>query len=166
MHERDRMYKEGENLFADPKFARDAWKAVGHAILQNPATRLPSQYDKDGNETLASQIDSYCYSDLMKNIKEIQKEDRAPTELEMIMACQIRKARYDTQAAIFVRDTCGAKPVDESKLDARVTNEYEHLSDAELAMLAANRKAQQTTKENVKERVEEAKEESKGDQRW
>ena len=58
----------------------------------------------------------------------------------MILACQMVKARFDTQAAIFVRDTLGAKPVDESKMDATLSaNQYEQLSDEELELLAAHR---------------------------
>ena len=54
----------------------------------------------------------------------------------MILQCQIVKARYDTAAATFVRDTLGAKPVDETKLDASVNNPYEQLSDEELELIA------------------------------
>ena len=35
----DRESKEMQNLFADPKFARKAWRSVGAAIVQNPADR-------------------------------------------------------------------------------------------------------------------------------
>ena len=59
----------------------------------------------------------------------------------MMLHCQIVKARYDTAAATFVRDTLGAKPVDESKIDAQVNNPYESLSDEELELIAAARAA-------------------------
>ena len=61
----------------------------------------------------------------------------------MILQCQIVKARCDTSAATFVRDTLGAKPVDESKIDASVTNPYESLSDEELEALAKMRAAKE-----------------------
>lgn len=136
-----REYKEMENLFADPKFARQAWKAVGSAILHNPAVAPAGQYDKDGNETLGSTIERYSYDKLAKDIATLGEKDRKPTELEMLLHCQIVKARYDTAAAVFVRDTLGAKPVDESKIDAQVNNPYETLSDEELELLAAARAA-------------------------
>lgn len=132
----ERVKKEMSNVFADPKFARHAWKSVGQAILQNPAIVPVHQYDKEGNETFASQIESYSYDRLARDIKQLGNENRAPTELEMIMQCQIVKARYDTAAAVFVRDTLGAKPVDETKLDAQVNNPYEQLSDEELELIA------------------------------
>lgn len=137
------------NVFGDPKFSRQAWKAVGSAILQNPATRPVKQYDKDGNETFASTIEEYTYNQLKRDLVKIGESDREPTELEMILGCQIVKARYDTAAATFVRDTLGAKPVDESKIDAQVNNPYESLSDEELELIAAARKAKQLTDGNA-----------------
>ena len=142
-----RERKELENLFADPKYYRQAWKAIGNAILLQPATKPIVRTDKNGEETVDSQIETYSYDKLSKDIKELGKEDRQPTELEMILHCQIAKARTDTQAAIFVRDTLGAKPVDESKVDAQINNPYEQLSDEELEMLQEMR--ERKTKEQL-----------------
>jgi hypothetical protein len=136
-----RTEKEMMSLFQDPKFARQAWKSVGHAILNNPAKRAPDQYDKDGNPTLQSEIERYSWNKLSNDIKLLGETDRPPTELEMILQCQIMRARFDTSAAIFVRDTLGAKPVDETKVDAAVHNPYEQLSDEELELIAQARQA-------------------------
>lgn len=135
----DRETKEMLNLFGDPKFARKAWRELGVAIATQPAIMPTTTYDKDGNPTLQSQIETYSYQQLHKDIESLGKEKRAPTEIEMIMKCQMMKARFDTTAATFVRDTLGAKPVDESKLDATVTNPYESLSDEELELIAKMR---------------------------
>lgn len=136
----DRINKEMANLFKDPKYMRQAWQAVGHAILRNPAVRLPEDYDKNGNETMRSMTDRYCYKQLSEDLKKIAaekgEEPRAVTELEMILGCQIAKARWDTAAATFVRDTVGAKPVDESKVDQTITNDYAGMTDEELELLA------------------------------
>lgn len=134
-----RERKEMENLFSDPKFSRQAWKAVGLAIAMQPAIKPIIVTDKDGNETSNSQIETYSYNKLSKDIAELGKERREPTELEMILHCQMVKARTDTSAAIFIRDTLGAKPVDESKVDAQLSNPYEQLSDEELEMIQAAR---------------------------
>lgn len=134
-----REQKELENLFADPKYSRQAWKAVGQAILMSPATKPIPCHDKDGNDAFSYTLDKYTYNALKRDIDELGKENREPTELEMILACQAVKARYDTSAAVFIRDTLGAKPVDETKLDAQVNNPYESLTDEELAILAAHR---------------------------
>lgn len=136
---RDREEKEMRSLFCDPKFSRKAWQSVGRAILQNPASKPIIHEDKDGKQTANSEIETYTYTTLCKDMKNISQEKREPTELEMIMACQIVKARTDTAAATFVRDTVGAKPVDESKLDATVTNPFEEMTDEELQQLAAIR---------------------------
>lgn len=145
----DREIKEMKNLFADKRFSRQAWQSVGMAILQNPACKPLVRLDKDGQETYGSEIERYAYDQLSKDIHEVLKEDRQPTEIEMIMACQIRKARTDTSAATFVRDTVGAKPVDESKVDAIVTNPFESLSDEELAIIANHRETAQKLKEGI-----------------
>lgn len=145
-----REYNEMKNLFADPKFSRQAWRSVGAAILQNPASKPVQVYDKDGNPTLQSEIESYSYTKLKKDIAELQKQDREPTEIEMILQCQIVKARCDTSAATFVRDTLGAKPVDESKVDANISNPYESLTDEELEALAKMRADKETTNDTVR----------------
>ena len=134
-----RQMKEMQNLFSDPKFSRQAWKAVGTAIAMQPAVKPIAAYDKEGNETVNSQIEQYSYNKLAKDIAELGKEDRQPTELEMILHCQMVKARTDTSAAVFIRDTLGAKPVDESKVDAQLSNPYEQLTDEELELLQAMR---------------------------
>ena len=141
-NEYKRREQELRNLFGDPKYVRQAWKAIGNAMLQNPASRPVPTTDKDGNVTLASQLEQYSYDKLARDIEEIGKERREPTEIEMILQCQMIKARYDTSAATFVRDTLGAKPVDESKVDATVGNPYEHLSDEELELIAKHRDEQ------------------------
>lgn len=145
MNKDARETKEMRSLFADPKFARQAWKAVGNAIANSPCTKPFQQFDKDGNPTLASEIDQYSYTRLKRDLDNLAKSNgspaREPTELEMILACQMVRARYDTAAATFVRDTLGAKPVDESKSEVSVSNPYESLSDEELELLAKHREA-------------------------
>ena len=136
----ERERKEMLTLFANPKTAREAWRNVGAAILQNPAKMRPVTLDKNGEPDLNSLIEAYSYNKLKKDIDTLADKDREPTELEMIIMCQAVKARTDTQAATFIRDIMGAKPVDESKIDANVSaNQYEQLSDEELELLAAHR---------------------------
>lgn len=146
---RDR--KEMKNLFEDPKFARKAWRAVGGAILSRPCVKPIQNFDKDGNETFDSLITNYSYRSLKEDIKQLgDTENTEPTELEMIMTCQALKARVDTGAAQFIRDTSGAKPVDESKVDANVKNPYESLTDEELELIVAHREAKAKEQESGK----------------
>ena len=135
-----REIKETLSVFKDPKTARMAWRSVGQAILARPATIPTARYGKDGEETTDSLIEGYTYQQLSRDIKALGNPNHSqPTEIEMILACQILKARTDTGAAIFVRDTLGAKPVDESKQDLTVSNPYESLTDDELELLAKHR---------------------------
>lgn len=134
-----RTEKEMKSLFADPKFQRQAWRSVGIAILNNPATRAPDQLDKEGSPTLQSEIERYSWNKLSKDLETLGEQRRQPTELEMILQCQAMRARFDTAAAVFIRDTLGAKPIDESKVDAQVHNPYESLSDEELELIAQHR---------------------------
>lgn len=135
----DRMLKETLSHFADPRYSRKAWGSVAWKILNAPAAKPGVVLDKNGEETLDSRIANYSYKQLSEDLAAIEHADgehREPTELDMILACQIQHARHNTNAATFIRDTVGAKPVDESKLQAEITNSYETLSDEELELLA------------------------------
>lgn len=141
-NKQDREDKEIQNLLNDPRYVRKMFQSIGQAIAQRPASAPICITDKDGNETSNSQMERYTFDSLKHDISILTRDDKQPTELEMIMACQIVKARTDTNAATFIRDTLGAKPVDESKLQANVTNVYEQLTDEELELLASHRKEQ------------------------
>ena len=137
----ERERKEIDNLLKDPKMYRKVWQSIGRLIAQRPATVLPTIVDKDGNETLPSMVSNYGYKSLKHDIVSLTRDDGEPTELEMILACQMIKARTDTPAATFIRDTLGAKPVDESKAEVLTGNMFEQLSDDELEALAAYRQS-------------------------
>lgn len=141
-----RVRKEMQNLFSDPQFARKAWQAVGQAVLQRPAIPPKQFLDKDGNETLDSLVERYTYQQLAADI-DAAGNSYEPTVIEMIMACQARHAMHNTAAAVFIRDTSGGKPLDESKIDQTVVNTYEQLSDEELEALAAFRASKQVAPE-------------------
>lgn len=130
----NRSYRElleTKNVFADPAYCREAWKSVGTAILLSPAIGCIGDIDtRDGA------IEEYTYNKLCRELKEIdgKGKGRQPTELEMIFHCQAARARFDTSAAVFVRDTVGAKPIDESKVTVG-RSQYEEMSDDELEAL-------------------------------
>ncbi len=123
---------ETRNVFADPAYCREAWKSVGTAILLSPAIGCIGDID-----TREGAIESYTYRKLTEELKAI---GRQPTELEMIFHCQAARARFDTSAAVFVRDTVGAKPVDESKVTVG-RSQYEEMSDDELEALLRYRQS-------------------------
>lgn len=135
-----RKKNEAMNLFSDPKFSRQAWKGVGLAILQHPATAPVPSFDKNGVPTADYQAEKYAYDALTSDIDSILHDgERAPTMLEMIMYTQAIRARTDVAAATFIRDTVGAKPIDESKILQANVNVYENLTDEELELLAEHR---------------------------
>lgn len=163
---------EMQNLFSDPKYIREVWRNVGNAILRNPATIPCKQFDKNGEETFESKLQAYTYQQLHGDLSAIGalagEQGREPTELEMILACQAVRARYDTSAAVFIRDTLGAKPVDESKVEQSV-NVFESLTDEELELLALHRTqaaseptADQTTLVNAGDTVADTTEDTHG----
>ena len=117
---------ETKNVFADPSYCREAWKSVGQAILLSPAIGCIGEID-----TREGAIESYTYRKLTEELKSV---GRKPTELEMIFHCQAARARFDTSAAVFVRDTVGAKPIDESRVQVS-RSQYEEMSDDELEAL-------------------------------
>lgn len=136
----NRSYRElleTKNVFADPAYCREAWKSVGQAILLSPAIGCIGDIDtRDGS------IESYTYEKLCRELKDIdgKGKGRQPTELEMIFHCQAARARFDTSAAVFVRDTVGAKPVDESRVQVS-RSQYEDMSDDELEALLRYRQS-------------------------
>lgn len=134
-----RERKELENLFADPKYARRAWKAIGQAILLSPAVRPLDAPPDDPRMWRDATIEKLCFDSLSEDLHSLGTAGREVTELEMILHCQAMRARFDTSAAVFIRDTVGARPIDESKLDATIANPYESLSDEDLEALAASR---------------------------
>lgn len=140
---------ETRNVFADPSYCREAWKSVGQAILLSPAIGCIGDID-----TREGAIESYTYRKLTEELKDI---GRKPTELEMIFHCQAARARFDTSAAVFVRDTVGAKPVDESKVTVG-RSQYEEMSDDELEALLRyrNSKATYTVEATAEEHSAEA----------
>lgn len=142
---------ETRNVFADPAYCREAWKSVGQAILLSPAIGCIGDIDtRDGS------IEAYTYRKLTEELKDIGASTsgngavtgRQPTELEMIFHCQAARARFDTSAAVFVRDTVGAKPIDESKVTVG-RSQYEEMSDDELEALLRYRQSKTYEAESV-----------------
>lgn len=134
-----REENEVKSLFKDARFAREAWRSLGTAVLSLPPCKVPEQYDKNGDKTFETLAGEYSYAQLAADCK---RAGREPTMLEYILRCQAVNACFNTSAFVALRDTVGAKPIDESKTEATVVNQYETLSDEELELLAQHRAAQ------------------------
>lgn len=146
----DRETKEMRNLFQDPKFARYAFRAIGGAIAQRPAAVPVHRFDKDGNETFESLVENYTYQSLCEDLKRLGGPQTEPTELEMILSCQAQMARVNASNFVAFRDSIGAKPVDESKIDNTPVNEYSMLTDEELELIALYREGRNLLVEPAK----------------
>jgi len=137
----EREIKEYHNLFCDPKYARKAWQQLIGQSLTSEAAALPMIVDKDGNETLNGMINSVALHKVQERLTK-QGLSRKPMEAEVMIECNIIKARFIDATFVNIRDTGGAKPVDESKLEHSISNEYSGLTDEELAKLKEFRKEQ------------------------
>ena len=126
-------------IFKSPKKAREVWRNVALAIALRPAAKPVVQTDKNGDETFESRVQRYTYDTLANDIDKLGDPDAGPTEIEMILSCQAVMARTNPSAFTAFVDRAGGKPVDESKVDAQVTNPYTELTDDELEMLVAYR---------------------------
>ena len=127
------------SIFKSPKKAREVWRNVALAIALRPAAKPVVQTDKNGDETFESRVQRYTYDTLANDIDKLGDPDAGPTEIEMILSCQAVMARTNPSAFTAFVDRAGGKPVDESKVDAQVTNPYTELTDDELEMLVAYR---------------------------
>lgn len=139
----DREIREYLNLFTDPKFAKSAFRSIIGQALVSPAKPLPLQYDKDGNVTVQSEIDNMAYQKAKANLV-YRGIEREPMEAEVAMFANVIRMRVDNNAFVNMRDSTGAKPVDESKIDHNI-NEYSKLTDDELELLAQHRTSKEPT---------------------
>lgn len=126
-------------IFKSPKKAREVWRNVALAVALRPACKPIVQLDKNENETFESQVQRYTYDTLAHDIDKLGDPNSGPTEIEMILSCQAIMARTNPTAFAAFVDRAGGKPVDESKIDAQVTNPFSDLTDDELEMLIAYR---------------------------
>ena len=138
-------------IFKSPKKAREVWRNVALAVALRPAAKPITQLNKDGEETFESRVQKYTYDTLAQDIDKLGDPNGAPTEIEMILGCQAVIARTNPTAFAAFVDRAGGKPVDESKVDAKVANPYQELSDEELEMLVAFReqKAKEQTAQSI-----------------
>lgn len=132
MERTERELMELKNQFFNPKFAKDVWRGEMQRMAATFAIEPEPQYDKDGNQTYESKVEKKCYDDIMKQYGFVP-------EFLLVIRCQAVLGRSSTPAATFIRDSIGLKPIDESKIDHKMLNPYEDLSDEELELLRLHR---------------------------
>lgn len=126
--------REFEALYRDPKYARLAWSDNVAKSYFRPAIKPLLLYDKDGNLTPSAMIEQNAYNAVVEELK-LQGLDRLPTEGEVMERCQAYYARHNAAAYTARRDSLGAKPIDETKINATVSNPYGDMTDEELQVM-------------------------------
>lgn len=143
MTKSEREEREYKSLFTDERYAKKAWKEFIGSSLQSKGQALPTQFNKDGNPTLESDIDHMAYENVKARLKE-EGKDREPMQAELIVEAAVVRARFQDTTLNILLDRTAGKVKDEVTVN---TNPYEDLSDDELEALAKYReekKAEET----------------------
>jgi len=130
--------------YKDPKQARELWRILTSGLADMPAK--PIYREKKGEQTEDSIIEYSCYNSLCEELK-ASGETRKPTELELALRCQLIHSRHASNSFAEIRNTAGAKPVDELEMSVD-SDIFSVMSDLELAeILTAAIKGKTETKE-------------------
>lgn len=135
MTKKERETLEYRSLFSDERYAKQAWKNVIGASLQSPGKMLPQSFDKDGTPTFQSQLDQMAYLNVKDRLKSMGI-DREPMQAELIVECNILRARFsDTTLSTILERTAG-KVKEELTVNKSA---FEELTDEELEILQKHR---------------------------
>ena len=148
MTKEEREEREYQSLFSDQRFAKTAWRKVIAEALGSDGKALPTIYDsKTGEPTLNSEIDLMAYNNVKKRL-EAQGKTREPAQAELIVECQILRARFADTPFNTILDRTAGKVKEEVAI---TDNPYDDLSDDELEMLLMYRQQKSEKPEEPKE---------------
>ena len=136
MEKEEREALEYKSLFGDERYAKKAWRTIMAKSLEGEAALPPSVTDKNGNETLESQIYRMAYVQVVERLR-AEGKSRLPMKAELIVESNLIRAAFDTPTFNVILDRTAGKVKEEINIGR---GEYEELSDEELALLAAHRK--------------------------
>ena len=126
-------------LFGDQRYAKKAWRDLIAQSLTGNAATLPSQIDqKTGEPTLNSLIDKMAYENVKARLV-AEGKSREPMQAEVIVECNIIRARFNDTPFNTLLDRTAGKVKEEISLS---DNPYEDLTDEELEALRAFRDSQ------------------------
>lgn len=131
----EREQREYKSLFTDEKYAKRAWKEFIGTALQSSGKALPTQFDKNGNPTLESDIDEMAYNNVKKRLKD-EGLEREPMQAELIVEAAVIRARFQDSTFNTLLDRTAGKVKDEINVNS---NPFEDLTDDELEALMAYR---------------------------
>ena len=139
MTKTDREQREYKSLFTDERYARKAWKDFIGRSLEGVGKPLPAQIDpKTGEQTFNSLLDQQAYNNVKARL-EADGQDREPMQAEIIVECNVLRSRFNDVTFNTILDRTAGKVKDEISI---TPNEFESLSDEELALLAKYREEQ------------------------
>ena len=136
MEKEEREALEYKSLFGDERYAKKAWRAIMAKSLEGDAALPPSVTDKNGNETLESQIYRMAYVQVKERLR-AEGKSRLPMKAELIVESNLIRAAFDTPTFNVILDRTAGKVKEEINIGR---GEYEELTDDELALLSAHRK--------------------------
>lgn len=135
MDKKNREALEFKSLFGDQRYAKKAWRDFIAESLTGDAAKLPERIDKDGQQTLDSMIDEMAYNNVKARLR-AEGKDREPMQAEVIVECNVIRARFNDTPFNTLLDRTAGKVKEEITIN---DNPYEDLTDEELEMLKAAR---------------------------
>lgn len=136
MTKKDREEREYTSLFCDQRYAKRAWAQIMHDALNADANTLPYIIDPKTNEpTRDSEIEHMAYDEVKARLV-AQGLERNPTQAELIVQCNIIRARFADTPFTTILDRTAGKVKEEISIEQ---NPYEELTDDELEALMAYR---------------------------
>lgn len=144
MDKKQREVLEYKSLYADERYAKKAFKQLIGVSLEDSASKLPETIDpKTGERSFQSALDEMAYNNVKARLQRLGL-DREPQQAEMIIECNILRARFNDSTFNVIMDRTAGKVKDELAIHE---NEFEHLTDEELELLAKFRDEQKNKKE-------------------
>lgn len=141
MTREDREIKEYQSVFSDERYAKKAWKQLIGRSLEGAGAPLPVTTDKNGEVSFQSQLDQMAYDNVVRRLKN-EGLVRGPMQAEIIIESQILRARFADAPMNMLLERTAGKVKDEINVQ---TNQFEELTDEELAALAELRKNKENT---------------------
>lgn len=131
----EREVREYKSLFTDERYAKKAWKELIGKSLNGSAKSLVIVDPKTGEKTFQSQLEEMAYNNVKARLQ-TEGLDREPQQAELIVECNILRARQNDSTFNILLDRTAGKVKEEVNVNA---NNFEELSDEELEVLVAFR---------------------------
>ena len=153
LNERERAMMEQISLYADPKYSRRAAQITTLSSLYTPMLSKPKPLylsvktmrgEIVEEETKDSILASQAWDELVARL------GRNPSKWELINETRALAAVYDTSSAVFIRDTAGFKPIDETKNEQNIkVSPLREYTEEELEQIIAEESAKRSQNKQI-----------------